>query len=146
MVGLVLAADVPSHCAKDEQVVYSCVMEKTAKVMSVCARGKELAYRFGKPGKIELDFKGTFTFWSQFVPHEATSTIYYLGFEHEGDDFSIHQIIEGDKEEPPDPKPLKAEIWLTLKNGKTAELYCSDKFTGTIAPLEKRGFKDPREK
>ena len=49
-------------CAKDERIIFSCPVKRPAKIVSVCA-SKDLAsdhgylqYRFGLPGKIELEF------------------------------------------------------------------------------------------
>jgi hypothetical protein len=49
-------------CTRDERVIFSCPVKKPAKIVSVCAskdltrdRGY-LQYRFGLPGKIELEF------------------------------------------------------------------------------------------
>lgn len=49
-------------CAKDERVIFSCPVKRPAKIVSVCAskdltshRGY-LQYRFGLPGKIELEY------------------------------------------------------------------------------------------
>src|SRR5713226_3228774 len=49
-------------CAKDERIIFSCPVKRPAKIVSVCAskylasdRGY-LQYRFGLPGKIELEF------------------------------------------------------------------------------------------
>jgi hypothetical protein len=49
-------------CAKDERVLFSCPVKRPAKIVSLCAskdltsdRGY-LQYRFGLPGKIELEF------------------------------------------------------------------------------------------
>src|SRR6266852_7953826 len=49
-------------CARDERIIFSCPVKKPAKIVSVCAskdltseRGY-LQYRFGLPGKIELEF------------------------------------------------------------------------------------------
>jgi len=49
-------------CAKDEHVIFSCLVKRPAKIVSLCAskdltsdRGY-LQYRFGLPGKIELEF------------------------------------------------------------------------------------------
>ena len=49
-------------CAKDERVIFSCPVKRSAKIVSVCA-SKDLAsdrgylqYRFGLPGKIELEY------------------------------------------------------------------------------------------
>ena len=51
-----------SLCAKDERVIFSCPVKRPAKIVSVCAskdltsdRGY-LQYRFGLPGKIELEY------------------------------------------------------------------------------------------
>ena len=49
-------------CAKDERVIFSCPVKRPAKIVSLCAakdltsdRGY-LQYRFGLPGKIELEY------------------------------------------------------------------------------------------
>lgn len=49
-------------CAKDERVIFSCAVKRPAKIVSVCA-SKDLTsdqgylqYRFGLPGKIELEY------------------------------------------------------------------------------------------
>jgi hypothetical protein len=49
-------------CGKDERVIFSCPVKRPAKIVSVCA-SKDLAadrgylqYRFGLPGKIELEY------------------------------------------------------------------------------------------
>jgi hypothetical protein len=49
-------------CARDEQIIFSCGVKRPAKIVSLCAsrqltkeRGY-LQYRFGLPGKIELEF------------------------------------------------------------------------------------------
>ena len=51
-----------SLCAKDERIIFSCPVKRPAKIVSVCA-SKDLTsehgylqYRFGLPGKIELEF------------------------------------------------------------------------------------------
>ena len=49
-------------CAKDERLIFSCPVKRPAKIVSVCA-SKDLTsehgylqYRFGLPGKIELEY------------------------------------------------------------------------------------------
>src|ERR1700674_3312279 len=51
-----------SLCARDERIIFSCPVKRPAKIVSVCA-SKDLTsehgylqYRFGLPGKIELEF------------------------------------------------------------------------------------------
>lgn len=54
----------PTHCTPAEEVVFSCPLQRTAKVVSVCASPRLLAspskghlvYRFGKLGAVELEF------------------------------------------------------------------------------------------
>src|ERR1041385_3044873 len=51
-----------SLCAKDEKVIFSCPLMRSAKMVSLCSSPKltkdagYLQYRFGLPGKIELEF------------------------------------------------------------------------------------------
>ena len=52
----------PSLCAASEQIIFSCSLKRPTKIVSLCAsqdlsktRGY-LQYRFGIPGKIELEF------------------------------------------------------------------------------------------
>src|SRR5438093_12411902 len=52
-------------CGRDERVIFSCPLKRPAKIVSVCSskdltseRGY-LQYRFGLPGKIELEFPQT---------------------------------------------------------------------------------------
>src|SRR5213592_2066971 len=49
-------------CARDERVIFSCPIRRPAKIVSLCA-SKDLTsetgylqYRFGLPGKVELEF------------------------------------------------------------------------------------------
>lgn len=51
-----------SLCATDEQIIFSCAVKRSAKIVSLCGsrqltreRGY-LQYRFGLPGKVELEF------------------------------------------------------------------------------------------
>lgn len=49
-------------CARDERVIFSCPLRRPAKIVSVCAAKNltretgYLQYRFGLPGKVELEF------------------------------------------------------------------------------------------
>jgi hypothetical protein len=59
-----LSIAAPTHCTSAEEVVFSCPLQRAAKVVSVCASPRLLAsqgkgylvYRFGKPGALELEF------------------------------------------------------------------------------------------
>ena len=94
-------------CAKDERVIFSCPVKRPAKIVSVCA-SKDLAadrgylqYRFGLPGKIELEypkdrtgtqqkFKYSHYFRAQF---DTTS----LGFTIDGYEYSVFADYNGEE-------------------------------------------------
>ncbi len=52
----------PSHCARNEQVIFSCKIKGSKKVLSVCAAKslgvpeRYLQYRYGAQGSLELEF------------------------------------------------------------------------------------------
>jgi hypothetical protein len=54
----------PSHCMQDEDVIFSCALQRTKKVVSLCSSkkllskngGAYLQYRFGALGKVELTY------------------------------------------------------------------------------------------
>nr|WP_315463407.1 hypothetical protein [uncultured Rhodoferax sp.] len=60
----VISFAAPTHCTSAEEVVFSCLLQRTAKVVSLCASPGLLAspskghlvYRFGKPGAVELEY------------------------------------------------------------------------------------------
>lgn len=64
-------------CARDERIIFSCQVRKPAKLVSLCASKNltseqgYLQYRFGLPGKIELEF-----------PKERTGTQQKFQFTH----------------------------------------------------------------
>jgi hypothetical protein len=94
-------------CAKDERVIFSCPVKRPAKIVSVCA-SKDLAadrgylqYRFGLPGKIELEypkdrtgtqqkFKYNHYFRAQF---DTTS----LAFTIDGYEYSVFDDYNGEE-------------------------------------------------
>jgi hypothetical protein len=51
-----------SLCARDERIIFSCPVRKPAKIVSLCASknltadGGYLQYRFGLPGRVELEY------------------------------------------------------------------------------------------
>jgi len=51
-----------SLCARDERIIFSCPVKRPAKIVSLCASKNlsadqgYLQYRFGLPGKVELEF------------------------------------------------------------------------------------------
>ena len=104
-----------SLCARDERIIFSCPVKKPAKIVSLCAAKNltadqgYLQYRFGLPGKIELEFpkertgtqqkfQYTHYFRARFDMTEISFTV--DGYEYEiSDDYNGEekpaQIIRG---------------------------------------------------
>src|SRR6266849_714785 len=94
-------------CAQDERVIFTCPVKRPAKIVSICAskdltsdRGY-LQYRFGLPGKIELEFpkdrKGTqekFQYTHYFRAQFDTTSI---NFTIEGYEYSVFDDYNGEK-------------------------------------------------
>jgi hypothetical protein len=92
-----------SHCGPDEDVVFSCMIEQSATVASVCAsrdllkhRRGYVAYRFGEAGKIEYEYPAVrensryrfrYFHYSFPRPREYRDS---LRFQHGGRDYRIH--------------------------------------------------------
>jgi hypothetical protein len=94
-------------CARDERVIFSCSIRKPAKIASLCAskdltsdRGY-LQYRFGLPGKVELEypqdrsgsqqkFQYTHYFRAQFDQTE-------ISFRNNGYEYSITDDYNGEE-------------------------------------------------
>ena len=94
-------------CARDERVIFSCPVRKPAKIVSLCAskdltsdRGY-LQYRFGLPGKIELEYpkdrKGTqekFQYTHYFRAQFDTTSI---AFTIDGYEYSVFDDYNGEE-------------------------------------------------
>lgn len=122
-----------SLCTRDERIIFSCRVRRPAKIASLCA-SKDLArergylqYRFGLPGKIELEypkdrtgtqekFHYTHYFRAQFDLTEISFAI--DGYEYEiTDDYNGEekpaQTIQGVIVKAPDGK----QVTLTCRSG-----------------------------
>ena len=96
-----------SLCAKDERVIFSCPVRRPAKIVSLCAskdltsaRGY-LQYRFGLPGKIELEYpkdrQGTqakFQYTHYFRAQFDTTSI---NFTIDGYEYSVFDDYNGEE-------------------------------------------------
>ena len=96
-----------SLCAKNEHIIFSCSVKRTAKVVALCAspeltkdRGY-LQYRFGLPGKIELEFpkdregsQQKFRY-SHYFRYQVDRT--EITFEINGYEYSIFDDYEGEE-------------------------------------------------
>lgn len=94
-------------CAKDERIIFSCPVKKPAKIVSVCAskdltsdRGY-LQYRFGLPGKIELEFpkdrKGTQEKFQYSHYFRAQFDLTAINFNVDGYEYSVFDDYNGEE-------------------------------------------------
>ena len=121
-------------CENTEQVVFSCTIRKSAKIVSLCS-SKELTkdrgylqYRFGVPGNVELEFpkqraqtqsafKYSHYFRAQFDQTE-------ISFTQDGYEYAIFDDYNGEE------KPARHDQGVRItppNNGKEVTLSCSGK-------------------
>jgi hypothetical protein len=120
-----------SLCVREEKIVFSCTVGKSAKIVSLCS-SKELTkdkgylqYRFGLPGKIELEYPK-----EQKRPQEAFKYSHYfraqvdsteISFSLNGYEYSIVDDYNG--EEKP-PQHVQGITITPPNNGKQVTLNC----------------------
>jgi hypothetical protein len=126
-------------------------MQKTAKILSLCgsqeldAKKGYMQYRFGNPGKIELEYpaerKGTQSAFSYARYTRPLVTYLALRFETNGYKYSIHQ------DDVEDIKPVVRESYINITPpGKEAvEMKCRQPVNGSLMTLEDIVAKDDRD-
>jgi hypothetical protein len=107
-----------SLCTKDEQIIFSCSLKRSAKIASLCG-SRDLAkdrgylqYRFGLPGKIELEFPKT----RQATQQQFHYTHYFrfqvdlteITFKNDDYEYEIFDNYNGEE------KPSRAEQGVTV--------------------------------
>ncbi len=94
-------------CAQDERVIFTCPVKRPAKIVSICAskdltsdRGY-LQYRFGLPGKIELEFpkdrKGTQEKFQYTHYFRAQFDMTSINFTIDGYEYSVFDDYNGEE-------------------------------------------------
>ena len=122
-----------SLCEKDEKVVFSCPITKPAKIVSLCS-SKELTkergylqYRFGLPGKIELEFpkhrEQTQTAFKYSHYFRAQFDLTEISFTQDGHEYALFDDYNDEQ------KPARHDqgIKITPPNGKEVTLTCRGK-------------------
>ena len=122
-----------SLCEKDEKIVFSCPIRRPAKIVSLCS-SKELTkergylqYRFGLPGKIELEFpkqrEQTQTAFKYSHYFRAQFDLTEISFSQDGHQYAIFDDYNGEQ------KPARHDqgIKITPPNGKEITLTCRGK-------------------
>ena len=96
-----------SLCARNERVIFSCAVKRPAKIVSICAskdltseRGY-LQYRFGVPGKIELEYPsdrhGTQQKFQYSHYFRARFDMTSINFTIEGYEYSVFDDYNGEE-------------------------------------------------
>lgn len=132
-------------CAADERVIFSCGLRQPAKIVSVCA-SKDLTsekgylqYRFGLPGKVELEF-----------PQDRTNTQQQFEYSHyfrarvdmTEINFTVNKVIsysvfdDYNGEEKPAVSEQGVAINWPGTNKKEVRYFCSAKPTADYADLQ----------
>ncbi len=133
-----------SLCAKTENVIFNCRIEKSTKLLSVCG-SKDLdqtkgylQYRFGRTGAIELEFPADRqNTQKQFGYSRYTRplvTYLTLSFETNGYEYSLHQ--DDNSEEKPPVNESRIEISKVGASGESKELKCSGRTFGSLISIE----------
>jgi hypothetical protein len=129
----------PSLCNRDERVIFACLLKQPAKIVSICA-SKDLTgetgylqYRFGSPGKIELEFPKDRTGTQQKFEYthyfRARVDLTEINFTVDGVSYSVFDDYQG--EEKPEvseqgvainwPGTSKKEVRLTCRTKPKAD-------------------------
>lgn len=131
-------------CEPNEQIVFSCYMKKTLKILSICtskklgAKNGYVQYRFGFPGKVELEFpterKDTQSAFSYLRYTRPLVTLLTLEFESNGYKYSLRQ--DSNAEEKPPINSSSLSIVSPDPNAKGIEMTCREPVKGSLMLLE----------
>lgn len=130
-------------CAADERVVFSCPTRRSNKTLSLCAsrtlakdRGY-LQYRFGVPGKLELEFpkdrEGSLRLFHYNHYFRARFDQSSVTFANEGTQYSVFNDYNGEE------KPERIDQGVTVTpagGGKDVTLLCAGRAKVDFANLE----------
>jgi len=131
-------------CANGERVIFSCTLRQSAKVVSVCA-SKDLTneqgylqYRFGRPGKIELEFPKDRTNTQQQFEYShyfrARVDLTEINFTVDGVSYSVFDDYQG--EEKPEVSEQGVAINWPGTNKKEVRYLCASKPKADYADLQ----------
>ena len=131
-------------CARDERVIFGCVLKQPAKIVSICASKNltnetgYLQYRFGLPGKIELEFPkdrtGTHQKFEYNHYFRARVDLTEINFTIDGVNYSVFDDYQG--EEKPAVSDQGVSINWPGTNKKEVRLTCRTKPKADYADLQ----------
>ncbi|MDO8331914.1 MAG: hypothetical protein Q7T36_15725 [Fluviicoccus sp.] len=132
-----------NHCTAQEQAVFSCSIAKSSKVVSLCAskqlsKGKgSVTYRFGPPGKVELEFPSSptnspqqfhFAHYSRFQT-DRTEVSFSIGKFR----YSVFDYYE-EHEKPPNSHGVI--VGNVSGKGRETQLFCGGEVKSDLHKLE----------
>jgi hypothetical protein len=131
-------------CATDERVIFACLLKQPAKIVSVCAAKNltsetgYLQYRFGLPGKIELEFPKDRVATQQKLEYthyfRAQVDLTEINFTVDGVNYSVFDDYQGEE------KPAVSEQGVAINwpgtNKKEVRLICRTKPKADYADLQ----------
>ena len=137
-------AETKTLCAADERVIFSCTLRQPVKIVSVCA-AKDLTnekgylqYRFGLPGKVELEFPQDRTNTQQQFEYShyfrARVDMTEINFTVNGVRYSVFDDYNG--EEKPEVSEQGVSINWPGTNKKEVRYLCSSKPKADYADLQ----------
>ena len=131
----------PSLCLPNERVVFSCSLKRTAKLVALCSSKsltKEmgyLQYRFGLPGKVELEFpkqrEGSSQAFRYHHYFRAQVDLTEISFTNDGVEYTVFDNYNGEE------KPAVSEEGVTVsQKGKDTTLSCNGRAKVDFANLD----------
>ena len=132
-----------SLCARNEQIIFNCTLQRSTKIVSLCGSKdltKEsgyLQYRFGLPGKVDLEFPKTRTrtqeqfTYSHYFRYQVDLT--EINFTSEGYQYQIFDNYNGEEKR----KISEAGVRVTAPGKpKDVSLVCRGKAKADYSNLQ----------
>jgi hypothetical protein len=130
-----------THCTAQEQVVFSCSMAKSAKIVSLCASKPltknvgYLQYRFGTPQKMELEFPATKTDTQRQFKYSyyfrASVNRFHIMFDNAGVAYDVYSEYDGEER----PAIARYGVEVTPKGKRAVQLACGKGHIGHFSDL-----------
>ena len=130
-------------CTADEQVVFSCALRGTAKLVSLCGSktltrdAGYIQYRSGRPGRLELEFPkdraGSQKLFSYEHEFRARFDRTEIGFENGGFSYTLFDYYNG--EEKPASREAGVRVRASGENAKEITMRCAGRVTARYGDL-----------
>jgi hypothetical protein len=130
-------------CAADEQVIFSCALKGSTKLVSLCGSkalggdGAYLQYRFGRVNRVELEFPGERAGSAKLFRYEHEFRSRFdrtdISFESRGFSYTVFDYYNGEE------KPASREAGVRVNgaggNAKEVTMRCGGRVTANYGDL-----------